>query len=67
MTFEKFVLEVLGLAPHGTAARLCEDTSINKTELSNWRHGRRSLPDAKLIEAFDWLWKNGLVRVECAI
>lgn len=52
---------VLQESARGMATRICEHTSISKSELSLYRTGMRDLPAYKLVEAIDFLITDNVI------
>lgn len=53
---------IIKSCPRGTATELCANSSLHKTELSNWINGRRQLPEGKTLEILSWLISAGIVN-----
>ena len=60
----KELKEAVHKLPHGEAAKLCQETPIASSELSNWIGGRRALPAYKCVFLLDWLIAKYHVTIE---
>lgn len=50
--------------PHGLVTKLCLETPLQQSEVSNWKHRRRTLPSEKLWSMLLWLQQSELIHLE---
>jgi len=50
--------------PRGTVAKMCEETSISKSDMSNWWAGRRDITAEKYLIMQAWLLDKGYITME---